>query len=99
MSGHVFNVVVVPNEGVSIDSVLICFLEPLGKQSWVLLIEKDLDSEESTSLFGVLPETFKSLAPGKVLLYLDAAPVTEAVFVSPETLGTSSIGFRVFVLS
>ena len=45
MGRHVLNVVVVPDQRVSICSALIGFLEPLCELPWIFLVKYELDSE------------------------------------------------------
>ena len=92
MLGHVLNVVVVLDEGVSIDTVLISAFESLNELRWVLLVKNDKDSGNAALVLGDLPDTLKSLRLGQILEETEFAPIAQFVLVLPETVSSSAIG-------
>lgn len=98
MSRHVLNIIIVSNNGVSIDTSLIGFLEPLRKDSGIFFIEKKENSKKPAFFLCVLPETLEPFAFWKIFLDADFAPVAEAVFIPPKTLTANTLSGGIDVL-
>ena len=93
MLRHVFDVVLVFNEGVSMDPALIGLFEPLGKVARVFIVEHDEDAVHTALFLRVLPVALVALGLGEELEQAELAPVAELVFVLPEALSSDSISW------
>ena len=83
MLGHVVNVVIVFDQGISLTALLMSSGEATCEDLWVLVLEVDEDSCKADLLTSIFPETFIAVSLGKILHDAKLAPVAEAVFVFP----------------
>lgn len=91
MLGHIFDVVVVFDQSIGVDSLLISCSETTCKNSGIFFIKKDENTGETDFLSGVLPKTFITISLWKVLHNSEFSPVAETVLIFPETLSANTV--------
>jgi hypothetical protein len=57
MGWHVLNIVIVPDDRISIDSVLVSLLESFSKLSGIFIIKKQMNSKKAAFFFSVTPRS------------------------------------------
>jgi len=88
MFRHIFDIVVILNQSIGINTLLVGCFKSTGKNSWVFFIEKYENTCKSDFFSSVLPKTFITISLGKVLHNFKLAPVAKSILVFPEALGT-----------
>jgi len=91
MGRHVFDVVVVPNQRVSIGSAFRSLLKALGEYSGIFFVKQKENSEQAAFFLGVFPKSLEALALREPLLNADSAPVVKSVFIAPKTLTSCTL--------
>ena len=93
MLRHVFDVIIVLDKGISVDSLLVSCSEAAGEYSGVFFIKKDENTCKTNFFPGVLPKTFITISPGQVLHNSEFSPVAKTVLIFPKTLRTNAVAW------
>ena len=93
MRWHVFNVIVVLDQGISVNPACVRCLEPSHKDSRVFCIEENVNTVESAFLLGAFPVALISLRFRQEFGNLHPSPVAKAVLIFPETLSSRLLAF------